>query len=699
MSGKTLVPAIIDLPDIGEAIESAFSAIMGMIAGALNTVFGWFWEAILVMFTSTPAPVTDSQNTSFSENPSAVFYTCGDSQLNCNAVWQNTYDFYSETAKPMGIIFLVIGIMMSQATKPMQGMFPSSFGGTGADRVAERAVLGIIGIQLWWTIGTLVLEIALGMTQGIVSFAMGSGAGSPNGLGSGTLAVIIIAIIIYCVAISTILIVLLFWVLRYVAIFMLMGGMPIIIGLWAFKIGPLESISDFATKIGGTFTPLAFATVPAALVIAIGQIMTDFGSSTIGSGSLGGTALAVVTFIIGAFIPVLAGTIPMWFFNENQNAVRDVQGKIQGKVNQAQQHYDTASSRHATMKREGSAARSAMGGGPAIKYTQDEDGNTVAREVDDMSEASSGYRAMRGLMSGGNKAQDVARASAELGGDAMFKPKATAAAGMTIGQNAYRDKKDSLSNSIEETKSAASEKGKKTMAKGYLAGVDAKDWAEDKQAQSDMDVYHNMEARRDFASTAARGAASTAGGAAADRAFRSDADPTNPQLVGDDGDVIESSSGEAVLAEEVGDTYKEGEGGRPVTSPDGQAVEAGVVTSPDGETLTNDRGETINENETYKYEQTSDGDFNLDDRGKPIPKEAVPDSAGGDPIKDDSQGNYVTPKRVQEGEFLSSKEAPEASGAKKVTVMTETGPEKRAVALDEDGKAMVRDEHRFETDN
>jgi hypothetical protein len=98
---------------------------------------------------------------------------------------------------------------------------------------------------------------------------------------------------------------LLVFLTRHVAIYVLMPLMPVLIPLWIIDEGPMKYIAEVAESIGGMFVPFVFMTVPTAGILLVGYSIQDALRQSLGSiavlPGISGTATSAYAIILFVF--------------------------------------------------------------------------------------------------------------------------------------------------------------------------------------------------------------------------------------------------------------------------------------------------------------------------------------------------------------------------------------------------------------
>jgi hypothetical protein len=216
-----------------------------------------------------------------------------------NQPWRSLHDLYLTKTLPIGLAFWGLIALLTQFTR----LFTHSAAGEAQQtRLTRRAAFGLLMLIAWWPIGAFVLHMAGALTTTIAPTGQQM-VGSINEFFANIGGGLITAILIYFSAGVLAILLLILFISRYVAIYVLMPLMPVLIALWIVDEGPMKYIANVASSIGGMFVPFAFLTIPTAAILLVGYTIQDalrqsLGSLAILPGISGGetTAYAFILF-------------------------------------------------------------------------------------------------------------------------------------------------------------------------------------------------------------------------------------------------------------------------------------------------------------------------------------------------------------------------------------------------------------------
>lgn len=184
--------------------------------------------------------------------------------------WISLYSYYTEVVLPITLLLLVAGITIM--------MFSGTLGGllSGYERslTQRRLFLGFLFVFAWWAAGTLTLQFADGLATSIApdvttvaeSFTSALDPGAASGgpvMRAGLTA--FEALVVLGMAFL--------YLLRWVGIYALMLGMPIAVALWVVNVGPFAYLSRIVEGLAAKFIPLAFVSVPVAVIFRVGDLL------------------------------------------------------------------------------------------------------------------------------------------------------------------------------------------------------------------------------------------------------------------------------------------------------------------------------------------------------------------------------------------------------------------------------------------
>lgn len=185
-----------------------------------------------------------------------------------NEPWTAFYGYYTEAVLPVTILIIALAISMILFT----GIFGSFLTGYERSRSKRRLVVAFLFVLAWWGIGAFVLRfvdaLALAISPEPALVASTFEENMAIG-GHGTVTTSMISVI---EAVVIIVLIVSFFV-RWVGIYALMLATPIGIAFWIVDVGPFAYLSALIEELLTKFIPLAFITIPAAVVYRVGDLL------------------------------------------------------------------------------------------------------------------------------------------------------------------------------------------------------------------------------------------------------------------------------------------------------------------------------------------------------------------------------------------------------------------------------------------
>lgn len=312
-------PLIIDAAgSFGEVILSALGTVIGTIVSALVSVFDWFIEGLLSLAIRTPYPVKSGTT----DEPALL---SADSMSSSESgIWETVYsDIYLDVALPYAIALFMISLILAYFGKLLEGLPAFSM----TPDLGKVFLLFLVSI-VWFPIlsGALFLSDSLGQVLSLDALGNAGDVGGCEQNGENicpdasfsdgaaeSLGQVLVMIIYLAVSTGLFIAALVFWVLRLFLLYALGGAMPILFALMAFDEVNFPFLGDLGTKGYDAFWFVAFANIPAALILGIGTeisiAITDSLTDVIGIPFLSG----LVSFMIKTTIPLLAFLSPFYF--------------------------------------------------------------------------------------------------------------------------------------------------------------------------------------------------------------------------------------------------------------------------------------------------------------------------------------------------------------------------------------------------
>ncbi len=314
-------------------------AALAIIGGALWKILGWFLTGYGRLILRTPYP-RESGNT---EQP-AMWVT--DARSIKEGIWRSGYEMYSGEMLPIALLLIGVALILSHFGHLLK-QFPMM---DNLNPSMSRAFFILILIMAWWTVMVGILSFSDALSVAIAggtniqetmgdpmsdptneSASGGGGGGSggehdswfirevdentPDNDGNSKAgwAGLITIILLLTVQTATLLLLIIFWTLRYMLVIMLGVGMPIFLALRAFEGTGIPVLGDVGSQAWDLWWFCVFMPLPAALVLRLGSFMSQVGSSM--GGGIGGTIFgAIVSSLATVGVPMLAGLVPAIFY-------------------------------------------------------------------------------------------------------------------------------------------------------------------------------------------------------------------------------------------------------------------------------------------------------------------------------------------------------------------------------------------------
>lgn len=312
-------PLIIDAAgSFGEVLLSAAGTVVGTIVSGLVSIFDWFIEGLLEIAIRTPYPVQAGST----DEPALL---SADSMSSAESgIWETIYnDVYLDVALPYAIVLFMIALMLTYFGKLLEGLPAFSMN----PDLGKVFLLFLVSI-VWFPIltGALFLSDSLGQILSLDALDNADDVGGCDQNGEDicpdaefsdgaaeSLGQVLVMIIFLVVKTALFIAALLFWVFRLVILYALGGAMPILFALMAFDEVNFPFLGDLGTKGYDMFWFVAFANIPAALILGIGTevsvAITDSLTNQVDIPFLSG----IITFTIKTSVPLVAFLSPFYF--------------------------------------------------------------------------------------------------------------------------------------------------------------------------------------------------------------------------------------------------------------------------------------------------------------------------------------------------------------------------------------------------
>ncbi|MFP4188292.1 MAG: hypothetical protein ACLFR5_02660 [Halobacteriales archaeon] len=185
-----------------------------------------------------------------------------------NEPWVSIYSYYTEAVLPVTVLILALAIAMILFT----GIFGTFLTGYERSRAKRRLFVAFLFVLAWWGIGAFVLRFVDALATLIAPEPAAvadtfRGVMTVDGHGTVTTAALSLleaSVVIFLVA---------WFFVRWIGIYALMLATPIGVAFWIVDVGPFAYLSALIEELITKFIPLAFITVPAAVVFRVGELL------------------------------------------------------------------------------------------------------------------------------------------------------------------------------------------------------------------------------------------------------------------------------------------------------------------------------------------------------------------------------------------------------------------------------------------
>jgi len=185
-----------------------------------------------------------------------------------NEPWVSLYGYYTEAVLPVTVLVIALAVAMILFT----GIFGTFLTGYERSRAKRRLVVAFLFVLAWWGIGAFVLRfvdalaVAIAPEPSTVASTFRDTM-TLNGHGTTTTAALTLLE-------SLVMLLLVVWFfVRWLGIYALMLATPIGVAFWVVDVGPFAYLSNLIESLLTKFVPLAFVTVPAAIVFRVGELL------------------------------------------------------------------------------------------------------------------------------------------------------------------------------------------------------------------------------------------------------------------------------------------------------------------------------------------------------------------------------------------------------------------------------------------
>jgi len=185
-----------------------------------------------------------------------------------NEPWISLYGYYTDAVLPVTVLLIALGIAMILFT----GIFGRFLTGYERSRAKRRLVVAFLFVLAWWGIGAFVLRFVDALAVGIApepSTVASTFQDTMTLEGHGTTTTAALTLLETLVMLFLVV----WFFVRWLGIYALMLATPIGVAFWVVDVGPFAYLSKLIEELLIKFIPLAFVTVPAAVVFRVGQIL------------------------------------------------------------------------------------------------------------------------------------------------------------------------------------------------------------------------------------------------------------------------------------------------------------------------------------------------------------------------------------------------------------------------------------------
>jgi hypothetical protein len=185
-----------------------------------------------------------------------------------NEPWVSLYGYYTDAVLPVTVLILALAIAMILFT----GIFGTFLTGYERSRAKRRLFVAFLFVLAWWGIGSFTLRFVDALATAIApepSAVAETFRGTMSLQGHGTVTTAALSLLEAVVMIFIVV----WFLVRWIGIYALMIATPIGIAFWIVDVGPFAYLSALIEELITKFIPLAFITIPAAVVFRVGELL------------------------------------------------------------------------------------------------------------------------------------------------------------------------------------------------------------------------------------------------------------------------------------------------------------------------------------------------------------------------------------------------------------------------------------------
>ena len=236
-----------------EGIREAAQEVLGDGADALHGSVQEMFELAVVVTVRTPFP--EPRDGFFFGQPT-------------NEPWLSIYGYYTDAVLPVTVLILGLAIAMILFT----GIFGTFLTGYERSRAKRRLFVAFLFVLAWWGIGAFVLRFVDALATLIAPEPAAVAETFRTAMTVDGHGAVMTAALSLIEAVVVVLLVATFFV-RWIGIYALMLATPIGVAFWIVDVGPFAYLSVLIEELVSKFIPLAFITIPAAVVFRVGELL------------------------------------------------------------------------------------------------------------------------------------------------------------------------------------------------------------------------------------------------------------------------------------------------------------------------------------------------------------------------------------------------------------------------------------------
>lgn len=185
-----------------------------------------------------------------------------------NQPWSSIYTYYTDAVLPVTVLILGLAIAMILFT----GIFGTFLTGYERSRAKRRLFVAFLFVLAWWGIGAFVLRFVDSLATLIApepaavaeTFRTAMTVDGHGTVTTAALSLLEASVVIFLIA---------WFFVRWIGVYALMLATPIGVAFWIVDVGPFAYLSALIEELISKFIPLAFITVPAAVVFRVGELL------------------------------------------------------------------------------------------------------------------------------------------------------------------------------------------------------------------------------------------------------------------------------------------------------------------------------------------------------------------------------------------------------------------------------------------